>query len=109
MGGAKVADKIGILWRMIEVADKILVGGRMAFTFLAAQGVAVGRTNVEAEWLNRAKQMLQAAKEKVCAIPGGLKLGGSLATFCKYVLAVRRVSSTLSCDPIRASDGGTSD
>ena len=65
VGGSKVADKIGILWRMIEVADKILIGGRMAFTFLAAQGVAVGRTSVEADWLPRAKQMLAAAKEKV--------------------------------------------
>lgn len=51
MGGAKVADKIGVLWSMIERADVILVGGRMAFTFLAAQGVSVGQTQIEAAWM----------------------------------------------------------
>ena len=65
IGGSKVADKIGVLWEMIERADKILIGGRMAFTFLAAKGVAVGRTAIEQEWLERAKGMLAAAKAKV--------------------------------------------
>jgi hypothetical protein len=51
MGGAKVADKIGVLWAMIDKADIVAVGGRMAFTFLAAQGVCVGETQVGAAGL----------------------------------------------------------
>jgi phosphoglycerate kinase len=51
LGGAKVADKIGVLWALIEIADKIVIGGRMAFTFLAAMGVAVGQTQIEKSWL----------------------------------------------------------
>jgi phosphoglycerate kinase len=42
IGGAKVADKIGVIDRFRELADSILIGGAMAFTFLAAQGVGVG-------------------------------------------------------------------
>ena len=51
LGGAKVADKIGVVSALIEVADVVLVGGRMAFTLLASQGVMVGSTQVEEEWL----------------------------------------------------------
>jgi phosphoglycerate kinase len=51
IGGAKVKDKIKVLHSLINKADMLCIGGRMAFTFLAAQGVAVGRTQVEEEWL----------------------------------------------------------
>ncbi len=51
VGGAKVKDKIGVLWSLIEKADVVVVGGRMAFTFLAAEGVSVGRTQIEEAWL----------------------------------------------------------
>jgi hypothetical protein len=51
IGGCKVKDKIKVLHSLIQKADVLCIGGRMAFTFLAAQGVAVGRTQVEEEWL----------------------------------------------------------
>ena len=51
VGGAKVADKIGVLGSLIPKADLVLVGGRMAFTFLAAEGVSVGATQIESERL----------------------------------------------------------
>lgn len=51
IGGAKVKDKIKVIQSLIQQADVILIGGRMAFTFLAAEGVAVGRTQIEEEWL----------------------------------------------------------
>jgi Phosphoglycerate kinase len=98
IGGAKVADKIGILWHMIEVADKILVGGRMAFTFLAAQGVAVGRTSVEADWLSRAKQTLQAAKEKVRAHVKSQRLQAGRLWQASTHLRLVRTLSTHTCD-----------
>lgn len=51
LGGAKVADKIGVIASLLTLADVVAVGGRMAFTFLAAMGVAVGQTQVETAWL----------------------------------------------------------
>jgi phosphoglycerate kinase len=51
IGGAKVKDKLAVLSCLIEKADVILIGGRMAFTFLAAGGVSVGKTQIEEEWL----------------------------------------------------------
>ena len=65
IGGAKVADKIGVLRQLIDRANVLLVGGRMAFTFLAAQGVAVGQTAIEEAWLEAAREMLDSAKQKV--------------------------------------------
>ncbi len=49
LGGAKVADKIGVIDRFTQIADSILIGGAMAFTFLAAQGHAVGESKHEDE------------------------------------------------------------
>ncbi|KAK9834752.1 hypothetical protein WJX74_009384 [Apatococcus lobatus] len=47
IGGAKVADKMGVVGKFCETASKVLVGGKMAFTFLAAKGVLVGATQVD--------------------------------------------------------------
>lgn len=55
IGGAKVRDKITVLHSLIHKADVLCIGGRMAFTFLAAAGVAVGRTQIEEEWLEVCK------------------------------------------------------
>jgi phosphoglycerate kinase len=65
VGGAKLADKIALLPGIIGKAEKVLIGGFMAFTFLAAQGVGVGSTYVERAWLDHAKSMLETAKQKV--------------------------------------------
>jgi 3-phosphoglycerate kinase len=51
IGGAKVRDKIGVLQALVASADVLLIGGRMAFTFLAAEGVACGKTQIEEDWL----------------------------------------------------------
>ncbi len=49
VGGAKVADKIAVIDRFLELADTIVIGGAMCFPFLAAQGHAVGRSLCDAE------------------------------------------------------------
>ena len=49
LGGAKVSDKIGVIDRFLEVADEILIGGAMCFSFFRAQGIATGNSLVEEE------------------------------------------------------------
>ena len=61
LGGAKVSDKIGILKNLIPRVDLILVGGAMAYTFLAARGIAVGRSLLEKDFLDVAREILDAA------------------------------------------------
>ncbi|KAG1676175.1 hypothetical protein FOA52_005016, partial [Chlamydomonas sp. UWO 241] len=56
-----VADKIGVLRSLIQKADTIIVGGRMAFTFLAALGTEIGKTQIEEKWLEAAREMVHTA------------------------------------------------
>ena len=64
IGGAKVSDKIGVLENLIDKVDKLLVGGAMAFTFLKAQGLEVGKSLCEEEMLDTARKIMQKAKGK---------------------------------------------
>jgi phosphoglycerate kinase len=64
MGGAKVSDKIVILEQLINKADNIIIGGGMAFTFIKAQGGSTGKSLVEEDKLDVARNILKAAKEK---------------------------------------------
>jgi phosphoglycerate kinase len=64
IGGAKVSDKIGVLERLIEKVDKLLIGGGMAFTFLRAQGYEVGKSLCEEDMLDTAKAIVEKAREK---------------------------------------------
>ncbi|EFJ45669.1 hypothetical protein VOLCADRAFT_82167 [Volvox carteri f. nagariensis] len=64
LGGAKVADKIGVVAALVEVADVVAVGGRMAFTLLAATGVSVGSTQIEEDWLEPCRHMMSRAAER---------------------------------------------
>lgn len=64
IGGAKIADKIEVLKRFIDIADVVAVGGAMANTFLQAQGVPIGDSKTDADDLPLAKQILDLAREK---------------------------------------------
>ena len=61
LGGAKVSDKVGVVTKMLELADEVLIGGAMCFTFLRAQGLATGTSRVEEESLDVAREALAGA------------------------------------------------
>lgn len=64
LGGSKVSDKFGVIDRLIDSVDSLLVGGGMAFTFLVAKGIEVGDSIVEPDWVEPAGRMLAKAAEK---------------------------------------------
>jgi len=63
LGGAKVSDKIGVIENLLKKADKIIIGGGMAYTFLKAQGKEIGKSKLEADKINMAKDILKKAAE----------------------------------------------
>ena len=64
LGGAKVSDKIGVIENLMNVADNIIIGGGMAFTFVKAQGYEVGSSLLEADKVDLAAQLVKKADEK---------------------------------------------
>lgn len=68
LGGAKVSDKMGCITNLLPKADTILVGGAMAYTFLKALGKRVGESKVEADRLDDAKKIINAAANAKCEL-----------------------------------------
>ncbi|MGR3741547.1 phosphoglycerate kinase [Companilactobacillus sp. DQM5] len=65
LGGAKVSDKIGVIENLIPKSDHIIIGGGMAYTFLAAQGHKIGKSLFEEDKVELAKELLQKAGDKI--------------------------------------------
>ena len=65
LGGAKVSDKIGVIENLVTKADKILIGGGMAFTFLKAKGYEIGKSLLDEENIDFCKKMLEKYPEKI--------------------------------------------
>ena len=74
LGGAKISDKIGVINNLLKTADKILIGGGMANTFLKAQGYEMADSLVEAEVLDTAKDLISRADDKII-LPIDMVLG----------------------------------
>jgi phosphoglycerate kinase len=68
LGGAKVSDKIEVIQNLIKTCSHMLLGGAMAYTFLKAQGLPVGKSLVENDKLDLARQVLALAAEKNCRL-----------------------------------------
>jgi phosphoglycerate kinase len=128
IGGAKVSDKIAALNNLCGRVDTILVGGAMAYTFLLAQGIGVGRSLVQHDMVDQARTILALAKERgtalllptdhVCgaelkagtatsivtgAIPDGLMgLDIGPATLAAYAAAVRSAKTVVWNGPMGA-------
>jgi len=64
LGGAKVSDKIGVIRNLLDKVDTVIVGGGMAYTFLKAQGLPIGKSLCEEEKLGLAKELMEEAKAK---------------------------------------------
>ncbi|WP_178667020.1 phosphoglycerate kinase [uncultured Eubacterium sp.] len=64
LGGAKVSDKIGVISNLIDKCDTIIIGGGMAYTFMKYLGHSIGDSLLEADWIEKAGQMMADAKEK---------------------------------------------
>ena len=64
LGGAKVSDKIEVIHNLLSKVDALLIGGGMAYTFLKAKGQDVGKSLVEADKLDVAREALKEAEEK---------------------------------------------
>ncbi len=79
LGGAKVSDKVGVIDRFLEIADSILIGGAMCFSFFRAEGIATGDSLVEEEGVKLAEGALRQAAGSECelALPVDLMLGES--------------------------------
>ena len=77
LGGAKVSDKVGVIDRFLEVADRILIGGAMCFSFFRAQGIPTGDSLLDDESVAAAGQALDRAEQVECELmlPVDLVLG----------------------------------
>jgi phosphoglycerate kinase len=79
LGGSKVSDKIGVIDRFLEIADEILIGGAMCFSFFRAQGIGTGDSLVEEDGVELAAKALERAERSGCelVLPVDLVLGRS--------------------------------
>jgi len=96
-GGAKVADKIGLIKQFLRTADVVIVGGAMAYTFLAAKGVGVGKSRVEKEYLDEARETLDEARRmgRVFALPEDHIAAPSFSADADPVLCGREIPDNL--------------
>ena len=76
LGGAKVSSKIGVINNLLDIADTIIIGGGMTYTFIKALGGTVGTSLLESDWLDYCKEMMEKAKAK------GVKLLLPVDTLC---------------------------
>jgi phosphoglycerate kinase len=80
LGGSKVSDKLGVITALLEVADRVIIGGGMCFTFLAARGHRIGASLVESDQIETCRQLLESGApitvpHDITALGPGGKIG----------------------------------
>lgn len=85
LGGAKVSDKINVVNNLLEICDQVLIGGAMAYTFSLAQGGAVGKSLVEPDKVDLAKELLAKGADKL-VLPLDTHCGDDFSGDCKKVV-----------------------
>ncbi len=93
LGGAKVSDKINILETLLSQVDALFIGGAMANTFLAAQGLSLGKSRVESDKLPLARSVLDKAKQAGVDVllPVDVRVGAGLEASDAQTVAVSEV------------------
>jgi phosphoglycerate kinase len=87
LGGAKVSDKITVIEKLLDVCDKVLIGGAMAYTFFLAQGKQVGKSLVEPDRVDMAKRLLELGGDKL-VLPVDTHCGDDFSGDCnKQIVA----------------------
>ena len=96
LGGAKVADKIGVITNLLNKCDTLLIGGGMAYTFFKAMGYEIGDSLLDAESIDLAKQLMETAEEK------GVKLQLPVDTVVAKAFAADAEHMTVAANAIPA-------
>ncbi len=81
LGGAKVSDKLGVIENLMNICDEILIGGGMSYTFLASEGISIGKSLLEQDKLHTAKRILERASTR--GIPIMLPEDHVIASACE--------------------------
>lgn len=79
LGGAKVSDKLGVIEALATKADKLIIGGGMCYTFLAAKGINVQKSLLQEEQINKCKELLEAYADKI-VLPADLVAAAEFAS-----------------------------
>ncbi|HWL07112.1 MAG TPA: phosphoglycerate kinase [Planctomicrobium sp.] len=91
LGGAKVSDKINVIKNLLGVCDKVLIGGAMAYTFSLAQGGQVGKSLIEKDKVDLAKELIAAGGDKL-VLPVDTHCGDDFKSTCnKLVVAAGQI------------------
>ncbi len=91
LGGAKVSDKIQVIRNLLGICDKVLIGGAMAYTFSLAQGGKIGKSLVEENKVDLAKELLAAGGDKL-VLPVDVHCGDAFKSDCnKQVVAAGQI------------------
>ena len=93
LGGSKISTKMAVIERLIDKVDCLLIGGAMAFTFLKARGHAVGRSMIEEEMLDMARNTEIKAKERGVSLflPRDVVVGQSLTTDTTRTVSIEQI------------------
>lgn len=85
LGGAKVSDKINVINNLLGICDKVLIGGAMAYTFSLAQGQKVGKSLVEADKVDLAKELMEKGGDKL-VLPVDTHCGDAFSAECNKIV-----------------------